>query len=223
MDSVVTVEIFLYAKHVTDHYFSSNAAPTSDELTPLTVQIRGRSFDMVVADRVFSSHRLDTGTKVLLTEVDPLPQGRVLDLGCGWGPIAVLLASECPECEVWAVDVNERALALTSHNAKRNKCANIRVMEADVALETALKDGVTFDAIWSNPPVRIGKRALRQMLTAWLQLLSDDGTAWLVVARNLGADSLIKWLNIEGWDARKEHSKKGYRIISVRRSASSAT
>ncbi|MDO5719140.1 MAG: methyltransferase [Actinomycetaceae bacterium] len=208
---------------MTDHYFSSSTAPTSDELIPVTMEVRGRTFDMVTADRVFSSHRLDTGTKALLTEIAAPTGGRILDLGCGWGPIAVSLASECPDCEIWAVDINKRALALTSKNAKRNNCPQIRVMEADIALETALKNGVTFDSIWSNPPVRIGKRALRQMLTAWLQLLSDDGTAWLVVARNLGADSLIKWLNIEGWQARKEHSKKGYRIISVRRTASSAT
>lgn len=206
---------------MTEHYFSDSSAASTDDLKTVTLEVRGLSLPMKTADRVFSSNRLDTGTKVLLKEVEPGPAGRFLDLGCGWGPISVVLAQLRPEAEVWAVDINSRALDLTKRNAKAHKCRNVRVLQADVALEQALKDGIVFDEIWSNPPVRIGKKAMRQMLTAWLNLLAPDGVAWLVVARNLGSDSLIDWANENGWEARKEHSKKGYRIISIRRTASS--
>lgn len=206
---------------MTEHYFSDSSPASTDNLKTVTVEVRGLSLPMKTADRVFSSNRLDTGTKVLLKEVELGPGGRFLDLGCGWGPISIVLAQLRPQAEVWAVDINSRALDLTKRNAKAHKCRNVRVFEADVALEQALKDGIVFDEIWSNPPVRIGKKAMRQMLTAWLNLLAPDGVAWLVVARNLGGDSLITWANENGWDARKEHSKKGYRIISIRRTASS--
>ncbi|MDO5728888.1 MAG: methyltransferase [Actinomycetaceae bacterium] len=208
---------------MTEHYFSNSSAASTDDLKDVTVTIKGLTLPMKTADRVFSYGRLDTGTKVLLTEVEPRTHGRFLDLGCGWGPISVVLAHLRPEADVWAVDINSRALDLTKRNAHALACRNVRVFEADVALEHALKEGITFDEIWSNPPIRIGKKALRQMLTAWLALLAPDGVAWLVVARNLGADSLITWAKENGWDARKEHSKKGYRIISIRRTASSHT
>ena len=200
---------------MTKHYFSNSPEATVDELRPLTLDVRGVHLDMVVSDAVFSSHKLDLGTKALLLEAPEPPEtGTFLDLGCGWGPIGVTLGKLSPKATIWAVDVNQRALDLTRKNAMRNQ-VKIRTELADKAFEKASNDGIKFDLIWSNPPIRIGKPALQEMLTKWLGLLSDEGEAWLVVARNLGADSLIKWLNEQGWQAEKAHSKKGYRIIRV--------
>lgn len=204
---------------MTKHYFSDGPTAQDDELRPIEVNVRGLSLDMVTSDSVFSSHRLDLGTRALLMEApEPPESGTFLDLGCGWGPIACTLAAESPGADVWAVDVNRRALDLTRRNAKRNRLT-VFAKEADKAFEEAQENDVRFDLIWSNPPVRVGKQALHEMLTRWLGLLSDEGEAWLVVAKNLGADSLIKWLNEQGWDASKHHSKKGYRIIRVQRAA----
>lgn len=200
---------------MTNHYFSDGPTAQDDELRPIEVNVRGQSLDMVTSDSVFSFRKLDLGTRALLMEApEPPADGTFLDFGCGWGPIACTLAAVSPAADVWAVDVNRRALDLTRRNAKKNRLT-VFAKEADAAFEEAEKNNVRFDLIWSNPPVRVGKQALHEMLTRWLGLLSDEGEAWLVVAKNLGADSLIKWLNEQGWDASKYHSKKGYRIIRV--------
>ena len=200
---------------MTKHYFSNSPEATGDEWRPLTLDVRGIHLDMVLSDAVFSSHKLDLGTKALLLEAPEPPEtGTFLDLGCGWGPIGVTLGKLSPKATIWAVDINQRALDLTRKNAGRNH-VKIHTELADKAFEKATSDGIKFDLIWSNPPIRIGKPALQEMLTKWLGLLSDEGEAWLVVARNLGADSLIKWLSEQGWQAEKAHSKKGYRIIRV--------
>lgn len=203
--------------YVEQQYFSDSPVAHDDELHLLEVTSRGFDLQMWVSDQVFSGSKLDLGTRQLLAVAPDLPsEGRFVDLGCGWGPIAVSMGLESPQAEVWAVDVNSRALALTERNAQVNGTANVRPMKADEALAQAQTDGVRFDVIWSNPPIRIGKEALHAMLTSWLSLLSEDGRAYLVVQKNLGADSLISWLNAQGWPSAKIASKKGYRIIEVR-------
>lgn len=200
-----------------DQYFTDSAPATDGELRQVHVTARGRDLDMWVSNRVFSGGRLDLGTRQLLAEAPAVPaDGTFLDLGCGWGPLAVTLSLEAPGATVWAVDVNTRALDLTQRNARANGAAGVLALPAAEALERARTEGVRFDLIWSNPPVRVGKEALHQMLSDWLSLLADGGVAYLVVQRNLGADSLISWLQGQGWPAHKVASKKGYRIIEVR-------
>ena len=175
---------------------------------------------MSVSSKVFSTSRLDLGTRQLLAEAPCLPAtGTFLDVGCGWGPIALAMAKEAPEATVWAVDVNNRAIDLTRRNATSHGCTNVRAMSEDEALAAMATDDVRFDVMWSNPPIRIGKEALHALLAQWLGRLSPTGVAYLVVQRNLGADSLISWLNGRGYDAEKYASKKGYRIIKVRSGA----
>ncbi len=199
-----------------NQYFSDQQPVSDDELRLLTLTSRGHDLQMWVADGVFSTSRLDLGTQQLLSQAPPTPSdGIFLDLGCGWGPLAVTLGLEAPHARVWAVDVNSRARDLTSRNARINKADNVQVFSAKEALEHAQSDAVRFDLIWSNPPVRIGKAALHTMLNDWLSLLAEDGHAYLVVQRHLGADSLIAWLNGQGFPSRKIASKKGYRIIEV--------
>ena len=198
-------------------YFSQSSPARADEVSKLIYSVRGHDFDMSVSSKVFSTSRLDLGTRQLLAEAPCLPTtGTFLDVGCGWGPIALAMAKEAPEATVWAVDVNDRAIDLTRRNAASHGCTNVRAMSEDEALATVATDDVRFDVIWSNPPIRIGKEALHTLLVQWLGRLSPMGVAYLVVQRNLGADSLISWLNGRGYVAEKCASKKGYRIIEVR-------
>ena len=199
----------------TPHYFSEGPASEA-QVRERTVRLRDRQYGVVTSSGVFSADRLDKGTQVLLAHVpDPPEQGTFLDLGCGWGPLAVVMGLESPGASVWAVDVNTRALDLTERNAGANGAANVSAMDAGEALERARSEGVRFDAIWSNPPVRVGKEAMRRMLSDWLSLLAPGSAAYLVVQRNLGADSLVAWLVSQGMAARRYASKKGYRIIEV--------
>lgn len=214
-----------------EQYFS--ATPSSDDIRRvLHVTIRGKQTDVEVSNGVFSSGRLDLGTSVLLrhapeptaatnNHTDPNSDDETtgprtfLDLGCGWGPITLALAEADPEANVWAVDVNERALALTERNATANGYGNVRV-----SLPDDVPEDLRFDTIWSNPPIRIGKEALHDMLMTWLPRLSRDGEAYLVVQRNLGSDSLMRWLADalgSGFAVDKYASSKGYRIIEILR------
>jgi 16S rRNA (guanine1207-N2)-methyltransferase len=158
---------------------------------------------------MFSPGKLDTGTRILLeTAPPPPPDGQLLDLGCGYGPLALVLAARSPAATVWAVDVNERALALCAANAERAGLANVRcAAPGDAALPGQ------FSLIWSNPPIRIGKQALHELLATWLGKLSPGAAACLVVQRNLGADSLARWLAEQGWPTQRLAARTGYRVL----------
>jgi 16S rRNA (guanine1207-N2)-methyltransferase len=162
---------------------------------------------------VFSASAVDAGTKLLLLTVPaPPPAGALLDLGCGYGPIALTLARRAPGATVWAVDVNERARALCRENAAANGLGNVTV-----AAPEEVPAAVRFATIWSNPPVRIGKAALHALLERWLARVAPDGDAWLVVQRHLGADSLAAWLATVGYGVERVASRQGYRVLHVRR------
>jgi len=165
------------------------------------------------ADRgVFGSRAIDLGTLTLLKEAPhPPPDGELLDLGSGYGPIAIALARRAPGARVWAVDVNERALELTRANAVTSKTPNVVA-----ALPGEVPDQLRFAAIYSNPPVRVGKGPLHELLQRWLPRLAPGGTAYLVVQRNLGADSLATWLEAQGYQVQRVKSKKGYRVLAIR-------
>jgi 16S rRNA (guanine1207-N2)-methyltransferase len=163
---------------------------------------------------MFSPGRLDPGTRLLLeTAPPPPPQGDLLDLGAGYGPLALIMASRAPAARVWAVDVNQRALQLCERNAAEAGLANVRCRLADASAD--LPD--SYELIWSNPPIRIGKEALHQMLTTWLGRLAEGAVAYLVVQRNLGSDSLQRWLTQAGWQTDRVAARAGYRVLEVRR------
>lgn len=175
------------------------------------VEVAGLSFELLSDAGVFSRERLDPGTRVLLAEM-PWPQddGRILDLGCGYGPIACALGLHRPSAEVFAVDSNERAVELTRANARRLELSNVTA-----SLPERVPESLRFRSLYSNPPVRIGKQALHELLLRWLGRLTDDGTAWLVVQRNLGADSLARWLGERGYRVARLSSHRGFRVLRV--------
>lgn len=202
---------------MSEHYFTASPATAAQERTH-SFTVRGREHTVVTASGVFSSDRLDKGTQVLLDHVpDPPETGTLLDLGCGWGPISLALADATPAARVLATDVNERALDLTARNAAAAGHGNVEVVAASELHDRMERDGLRADLIWSNPPVRVGKEALHALLLAWLPLLAEDGEAWLVVGKNLGADSLAAWLGGSGYVVTREASSKGFRVLRVTR------
>lgn len=201
---------------MSEHYFSDT--PES-EFTPRTIraELAGKNVTLTTAGGTFSPEHVDRGTRALLNNA-PLPPstGTLLDLGCGWGPIALSLALWSPEADVWAIDVNERALELTRANSQSLSLHSLHVCRAE-----EVPDEVMFDEIWSNPPIRIGKAQLHSLLEKWLPRLKPGGRAQLVVAKQLGADSLLKWINERCVDlgaAERIATEAGFRVLTFTRS-----
>ena len=200
-----------------DHYFSQEP---SSPLKPKTIQIpvAGEMVDVTTASGTFSPTQLDFGTEVLIEQMDLAPDsGNLLDLGCGWGPIALNLGKLRPNTKVWAVDVNTRSVELTQANAKNLGISNITTL-----LPEQVPADLRFSGIWSNPPIRIGKKELHELLLLWLPRLETGGEAFLVVQKNLGSDSLQKWLTEElasGFEVSRYTSIKTYRVLKIKKNS----
>jgi 16S rRNA G1207 methylase RsmC len=200
-----------------DHYFSKEP---SSPLKSKTIQIpvAGGLVDVTTASGTFSPQQLDFGTEVLIEQMDFAPvSGNLLDLGCGWGPIALNLGQLRPNTKVWAVDVNTRSIELTQTNAKNLGISNITAL-----LPEQVPADLRFSGIWSNPPIRVGKKELHNLLLMWLPRLETGGEAYLVVQKNLGSDSLQKWLTEElanGYEVSRYTSVKTYRVLKVKKNS----
>ncbi len=198
-----------------DHYFSATPASEAN-LRRIRVRLDSRDIEVTTASGVFSPDRIDTGTTVLLANTPPAPRGGdFLDLGCGWGPIALSLAFESPRATVWAVDVNERALDLVRRNAAELGLPNVNAAKPD-----DVPEDVVFRTIRSNPPIRVGKHELHGLLERWIPRLDERSDAWLVVQRNLGSDSLQRWLAATldgGYSVHRAATGRGFRVLRVRR------
>ncbi len=194
------------------HYFDAtpgaDSKPRIIEVTLPDVFLRLRT-----DSGVFSADRLDPGTSVLLRHhpvIGPEVQ-TLLDLGCGYGPIALSAAKRAPWATVLGVDVNQRALGLARTNAIDNECPSAAFEHVD-----DVDPERRFDLILSNPPIRIGKAALHELLETWLDRLTPEGRAHLVVQKHLGADSLARWLTTNGWHTERLMSQKAFRLLEVR-------
>jgi 16S rRNA (guanine1207-N2)-methyltransferase len=196
-----------------EHYFTAQPAGPAQRRR-IDVELAGRRLSVVTAGGVFAPDRVDTGTQVLLREAPAPPsQGTFLDLGCGWGPLALTLALRSPEANVFAIDVNERAIDLTRSNA-----ASLGLQQVVASLPEDVPPDLRFDLIWSNPPIRVGKQVLHDLLGTWLPRLAEAGEAYLVVQKNLGADSLHRWIAAElGLPCDRYAVSKGFRILRVSR------
>lgn len=200
-----------------DHYFSQE--PSSPLKTKsIEIPVAGVLEQVTTASGTFSPQQLDFGTEVLIEQMDLAPDsGNILDLGCGWGPIALNLGRLRPKSKIWAVDVNTRSLELTEANAKKLTLDNITA-----ALPEQIPEQIRFSGIWSNPPIRIGKKPLHELLLKWLPKLENGGEAYLVVQKNLGSDSLQAWLTQElgsDYEVSRYTSIKTYRVIKVRKNS----
>jgi 16S rRNA (guanine1207-N2)-methyltransferase len=190
------------------------AAPSRPRSVSLTLP--DLTVELVTDSAVFSADRIDRGTKYLLLEGPTPPDGarHLADLGCGYGPIAVALARRAPGATIWAIDVNPRALELCATNAARLGLDNVRCIDPAGA-----PDDLVLDALYSNPPIRVGKPVLHELLVTWLARLAPAGSAHLVVQKHLGSDSLARWLTDQGWPVVRRGSRAGYRLLDVTRTA----
>ncbi|WP_151084516.1 class I SAM-dependent methyltransferase [Nocardioides cynanchi] len=201
------------------HYFTADpSVPFARE--PFSCEVWGHRLDLVSGSGVYSRGRLDKGTAVLLRETEPPPPGHVLDLGTGYGVIGLAIADAWrrdgvaagPAGGVTGVEVNQRAVLLANQNA-----AALGLQDRYVACEPdAVPAEVGFDELWSNPPIRIGKAALHDLLLRWLGRLRPDGRAVMVVGKNLGGDSLQAWLTDQGYPTTRLASSRGFRVLESR-------
>lgn len=196
---------------MTEHYFSADPSVPFERI-PVETEVWGRPLRLVSGSGVFAKGRLDVGTAVLFRETEPPPPGRILDLGCGYGVIGLAIARATPGARVTAVDVNERAVLLANENA-----ATLGITDRYRAVTAGEAPVEEYDEIWSNPPIRIGKDALHELLLAWLPRLRPGGRAVLVVGKNLGADSLQRWLVEQGYPTTRLASAKGFRVLESSR------
>ncbi len=196
-----------------NHYFASS--PEGPLVTrEITVNLNGNKTQVLTAGGIFSPEHIDQGTQVLLAHIEAAnPTGTFLDIGCGWGPIALALALHSPKATIYAIDVNERSLELTKMNADKLGITNIIVCKPE-----DVPHDVLFDEIWSNPPIRVGKKVLHEILNLWINKLVKGGTARLVVQKNLGSDSLHKWMMEEfspEFESTRIDSSKTFRVLKV--------
>jgi 16S rRNA (guanine1207-N2)-methyltransferase len=202
-----------------DHYFTAEPASAAQR-RQLRVLLAGHEVIVETASGVFCPDRVDIGTAVLLSEAPaPPPNGQLLDLGSGWGPIALSLGLLSPGATIWAVDVNQRALGLARDNAKA-----LGINDFHAVTPEEMPADIRFDAIWSNPPIRVGKAALHRLLRTWLARLAPGGTAYLVVQKNLGSDSLQRWLAVDleavepgAFAVARHTTSRTFRVLSVHR------
>jgi 16S rRNA (guanine1207-N2)-methyltransferase len=195
-----------------EHYFTADPS-VAFKRAPVHASVWGQELDLVSGSGVFAQGRVDIGTAILFRETEPPAPGRILDLGCGYGLIGLAAAAAVPGADVTAVDVNERAVLLANENALSLGVADrFRAVTPDAVAADA-----TYDEIWSNPPIRIGKQALHALLLTWLPRLAPGGRAVMVVGKNLGADSLQRWLGEQGYPTVRLASAKGFRVLETRR------
>jgi 16S rRNA G1207 methylase RsmC len=195
-----------------EHYFTADPA-VAFKRVPVRARVWGLDLELTTGSGVFAQGRVDIGTSVLFRETEPPAEGEILDLGCGYGVIGLAIARAVPGARVTGIDVNERAVLLANENA-----ASLGVGDRFRACTpTAVAPDATYDEIWSNPPIRIGKDALHELLLTWLPRLRPDGRAVMVVGKNLGADSLQRWLGEQGYPSERIASAKGFRVLETRR------
>lgn len=195
-----------------EHYFSADPSVPFERI-PVSATVWDMDLSLVSGSGVFAKGRLDVGTAVLFRETEPPEGGRILDMGCGYGIIGLACALAAPSAQVTGVDVNERAVLLANENAAKLGVGD----RYRAAVPAEIDPEMTYDEIWSNPPIRIGKQALHELLLTWLPRLAPDGRAVMVVGKNLGGDSLQRWLGEQGFPTTRIGSAKGFRVLETRR------
>lgn len=193
------------------YYYSTN--PTAEHnLISWPYELRGHNFTFTTDNGVFSKHLVDYGSRVMIDTVDltNLPAGPILDLGAGYGPVGITVASELPDRQIDMVDVNERALGLAKQNAAANHVTNVRIFSSDVY--AGVKDQ-QYAAIITNPPVRAGKKVVDQMLSEAIDHLVVGGKLTVVLQKKQGAPSAKKLMEQVFGNCLILKRSKGYYIL----------
>ena len=194
-----------------EHYYSQNPNAEHDE-QQVIFEVLGRQLHCTTDAGVFSRDGLDMGTRILLESL-PALQGRILDLGCGWGPVGAAVGSAYPETEIVMTDVNERAAELAKRNLAANGVKNARVVTGD---GYASVEG-SFSAILLNPPIRAGKQLIYALFADARNYLEDDGALYIVIRKQQGAESAEKYLKTLYGDVERIAREKGYWVLCCRK------
>ena len=193
-----------------DHYFSSDPQ-SGHRYAEAAYAYRGKELFFLTDAGVFSRGEVDRGTDVLLASLPEAMEGRVLDLGCGWGAVGVSVGKACPDCEIVLCDVNSRAVELAAHNARRNG------VKAS-ALQSDGLNGVDgdFDYIITNPPIRAGKQVIYRLFAQSAGRLKPGGALYLVIRKQQGAESALKYLKTLFAEAEPVEKSGGFWVIRCR-------
>ncbi len=195
---------------VTEHYFTERPKTVSRPKI-IRVRLRGREFIFKTDRGVFAKDYVDLGTKRLVEVVQLPEKGEVLDLGCGYGVIGIALAATHPNLRVWMVDINERAIALTRGNLKRNRVSNAIVLKSDGV--AALPAELRFDVVVTNPPIRAGKATILRLFREAFERLKVGGSLWFVARTRHGAKTLQRLTEEMFGNAECVDIHGGYRVI----------
>ena len=186
---------------MSEHYYTASPSSAHDERR-VTLKALGNELTFITDAGVFSRDGLDRGTELLL-EALPALSGRVLDLGCGWGPVGAVLGKRWPELDIVMTDVNRRAVELARRNLERNG-VKAEVVQGD---GYAAVEG-SFDAILTNPPIRAGKALIYSLFDQARARLNPGGALYIVIRKQQGAPSALKHLR-ETWPAAQVIDRSG--------------
>jgi len=194
---------------VADHYYTNRPGAAHDE-QQFTFELRGKELRFWTDAGVFSRDRIDFGSVLLIENMDIPSRARVLDVGCGYGPIGLTAAGLASEGQVTMIDVNERAVSLARRNAELNGVKNVEVLVSDVYSGV---QGKQYDIILTNPPIRAGKEIVHRIFTEGYELLTEGGEMWVVIQKKQGAPSALKKLQETYQEVIEVDRKKGYHIF----------
>jgi 16S rRNA (guanine1207-N2)-methyltransferase len=197
---------------MTDHYFSNKPSVASD-VHEFDFQLRGKTFHFLSDAGVFSKHRVDFGSVLLIEEMQMEESADVLDMGCGYGPVGIVAATLACRGHVTMADVNERAVDLAKKNVGKNHIENVTVIVSD--LFTNIPETQKFDVILTNPPIRAGKRVVHQLFEEAYQRLKEKGVLWVVIQKKQGGPSAQEKLASLFTTVEKVTQDKGYWILKA--------
>lgn len=201
-----------------EHYFTAQPG-SSGRQAVLHVRLRGRAWTFRTAGGVFSRARLDAGTRLLIEAMGVEGDDRVLDLGCGYGPIGLVAAALAGRGRVVLADVNRRAAALAAANAAANGLTNVSVVAGDGA--AALRDG-SVDVVVTNPPIRAGRRTVLAFMDGAGRVLRPGGRLYFVARTAQGAQTLARLAADRFSVVRQIRSEGGYRVYEAQKAVGSA-
>ncbi|MCY9664406.1 class I SAM-dependent methyltransferase [Paenibacillus alginolyticus] len=196
---------------MSEHYYTERPTVKRDVQTMQEV-LRGKTYTFLTDAGVFSKKGVDYGSKHLIETMQLREDAKVLDVGCGYGPIGLSAAVMCPKGHVTMVDINERAVELSADNAKRNGIANVTILQSDL-LEQVKEQ--RFDTVLTNPPIRAGKEVVHRIFSDAYDCLVEGGSIWVVIQKKQGAPSAMKKLESIYSEVTEVSKDKGYKILKA--------
>ncbi|WP_059048872.1 class I SAM-dependent methyltransferase [Paenibacillus senegalimassiliensis] len=196
---------------MSDHYYSSKPTVAHRRKT-WEVVLRGQSYRFISDAGVFAKEGVDFGSRTLIEAMEIASDAKVLDVGCGYGPIGLTAARLATQGHVTMIDVNSRAVELARENAAANRISNVTILESD--LYAALEEG-RYDIVLTNPPIRAGKSTVHAIFEGAHERLKPGGALWIVIQKKQGAPSAKEKLESLFASVEEVAKDKGYRIFKA--------